>query len=35
VATRDAEPSPTVAPIAQPARQALAGEILSVLPAFV
>ena len=35
VATRDAEPSPTVAPIAQAARQALAGEILSVLPAFV
>jgi hypothetical protein len=35
VATRDAEPSPMVAPIAQAARQALAGEILSVLPAFV
>ena len=35
VATRDAEPSPTVAPIAQAARQALAGETLSVLPAFV
>jgi hypothetical protein len=35
VATRDAEPSPTVAPIAAAARQALAGETLSVLPAFV
>jgi hypothetical protein len=35
VATRDAEPSPTVAPIAAAARQALAGELLSVLPAFV
>ena len=35
VATRDAEPSPSVAPIASAARQALAGEILSVLPAFV
>jgi len=33
VATRDAEPSPTVAPIAQAARQALAGEPLPVLPA--
>jgi hypothetical protein len=33
VATRDAEPSPTVAPIAQAARQALAGEPLLVLPA--
>jgi hypothetical protein len=33
VATRDAEPSPTVAPIAQTARQALAGEPLQVLPA--
>jgi hypothetical protein len=33
VATRDAEPSPTVAPIAQAARQALAGELLPVLPA--
>jgi hypothetical protein len=30
---RDAEPSPTVAPIAQAARQALAGEPVSVLPA--
>jgi hypothetical protein len=35
VATRDAEPSLTVAPIAAAARQALAGETLSVLPAFV
>src|SRR2546421_12874592 len=35
VATRDAEPSPTVAPIAQAARQALVGKTLSVLPAFV
>jgi hypothetical protein len=35
VATRDAEPSPIVAPIAQTARQALAGEPGSVLPAFV
>jgi hypothetical protein len=33
VATRDAEPSPTVAPIAQAARQALAGEPVPVLPA--
>jgi hypothetical protein len=33
VATRDADPSPTVAPIAQAARQALAGEPLPVLPA--
>jgi hypothetical protein len=33
VATRDAEPSPTVAPIAQAARQALAGEPGPVLPA--
>jgi hypothetical protein len=33
VATRDAEPSPTVAPIAQAARQALVGEPVSVLPA--
>jgi hypothetical protein len=35
VATRDAEPSPLVAPIAQAARQALAGEPVPVLPAFV
>ena len=35
VATRDAEPSPLVAPIAQAARQALTGEPGSVLPAFV
>lgn len=34
VATRDADPSPTVAPIAAAARQALAGEPLPVLPAF-
>jgi hypothetical protein len=33
VATRDAEPSPTVAPLAQAARQALAGESVPVLPA--
>jgi hypothetical protein len=33
VATRDAESSPTVAPIAQAARQALAGEPGPVLPA--
>jgi hypothetical protein len=33
VATRDAEPSPTVAPIARAARQALAGEPGPVLPA--
>jgi hypothetical protein len=33
VATRDAEPSPTVAPLAQAARQALAGESGPVLPA--
>jgi hypothetical protein len=33
VATRDAEPSPTVAPIAQAAQQALAGEPVPVLPA--
>jgi hypothetical protein len=33
VATRDAELSPTVAPIAQAARQALAGEPIPVLPA--
>ena len=33
VATRDAEPSPTVAPIAQTARPALGGEPLQVLPA--
>jgi hypothetical protein len=33
VATRDAEPSPMVAPIAQAARQALAGEPVPVLPA--
>ncbi len=35
VATRDAEPSPIVAPIAQAARQALAGEPVPVLPAVV
>lgn len=35
VATRDAEPSPTIAPIAAAARQALVGETLGVLPAFV
>jgi hypothetical protein len=35
VATRDAEPSPTVAPIAEAARQALAGETVPVLPAFM
>jgi hypothetical protein len=35
VATRDAEPSPTVAPIAQAARQALAGEPVPVLPALM
>jgi hypothetical protein len=33
VATRDAEPSPMVAPIAQAARQALAGEPVPILPA--
>ena len=33
VATRDAEHSPTVAPIAETARQALAGEAVPVLPA--
>ena len=33
VVTRDAEPSPMVAPIAQAARQALAGEPVPVLPA--
>ena len=33
VATRDAEPSSTVGPIAQAARQALAGEPVPVLPA--
>ncbi len=33
VATRDAEASPMVAPIAQAARQALAGEPVPVLPA--
>jgi hypothetical protein len=33
VATSDAEPSPVVAPIAQAARQALAGEPVPVLPA--
>jgi hypothetical protein len=33
VATRDAEHSPTVAPIAAAARQALAGEAVPVLPA--
>jgi hypothetical protein len=33
VATRDAEHSPTVAPMAEAARQALAGETGSVLPA--
>jgi hypothetical protein len=33
VATRDAESSPMVAPIAQAARQALAGEPVPVLPA--
>lgn len=33
VATRDAEHSPTVAPMADAARQALAGETVSVLPA--
>ena len=33
VATRDAEHSPTVAPMAEAARQALAGETVSVLPA--
>ena len=35
VATRDAEPSPTIAPIAVAARHALLGETLDVLPAFV
>jgi hypothetical protein len=35
VATRDAEPSPTVAPIAAAARQALAGESVPVLPSVV
>jgi hypothetical protein len=35
VATRDAEQSPTVAPIATAARQALVGETMGVLPAFV
>ena len=35
VATRDAELSPTVAPIAAAARQALLGETPGVLPAFV
>jgi hypothetical protein len=35
VATRDAEPSPTVAPIAQAARQARAGEPVPVLPAIM
>ena len=34
VATRDAERSPTVAPIAAAAQQALAGETGPVLPAF-
>jgi hypothetical protein len=34
VATRDAERSPTVAPIAAAAQQALAGETVPVLPAF-
>lgn len=34
VATRDAEHSPTVASIAEAARQALAGETVPVLPAF-
>jgi hypothetical protein len=34
VATRDADPSPTVVPIAAAARQALAGETVPVLPAF-
>ena len=34
VATRDAECSPTVAPIAEAARQALAGDTVPVLPAF-
>jgi len=33
VATRDAEHSPTVAPMAEAARQALVGETVSVLPA--
>src|SRR5437763_263620 len=35
VATRAAEPSPTVAPIAAAAQQALAGETMPVLPAFL
>jgi hypothetical protein len=35
VATRDAEPSSTIAPIAAAARQALVEETLDVLPAFV
>jgi hypothetical protein len=35
VATRDADPSPAVAPIAAAARQVLAGEPVPVLPAFV
>lgn len=35
VATRDAEPSPTVAPIAAAAREALTGAVPDVLPAFV
>jgi hypothetical protein len=35
VATRDADPSPAVAPIAAAARQVLAGESVPVLPAFV
>jgi hypothetical protein len=34
VATRDADPSPTVAPIAAAARQVLTGEPLPILPAF-
>ena len=33
VATRDAEPSPSVVPIAAAARRALAGEPVPVLPA--
>ena len=35
VATRDAEPSPTVAPIAAVARQALTETTMAVLPAFL
>lgn len=35
VATRDADPSPLVAPIAAAARQALAGEGFAVLPALL